>query len=134
MRILEGRIRSIILIHWNPPPTDGYVIASQNSSLAYLHITFLLHFFSNKAILLLRPSVMEVLNVAFKHMGTLQWCVENCWRMMWRKEMLNAFNMLNLETWGTAGAFRLAKTRACNALADRGEWSGRSKREKMQIG
>jgi len=54
-----------------------------------------------------------------------------CWMMMWRRETLNAFNMLNLSQGGPRGVLCLAKTGACNTLSDNNEWSCRRRREKV---
>jgi len=54
-----------------------------------------------------------------------------CWMMMWMKEMLNQFNMLNVYPECTHDKQWKAETSACKTRADRSAWTSRRRREKM---
>jgi len=35
----------------------------------------------------------------FQHLVVVQWGVEICWEMMWKREVMKTLNMLNAEKW-----------------------------------
>ena len=56
-----------------------------------------------------------------QHLLPFQWCVEVGGKMIWRREELNEFNIVEACNRGTRGAFWFMKTGACATRADRGK-------------
>jgi len=82
----------------------------------------------------IRPCAMVMnggVESMIQHLLPFQWCVEVGGKMIWRREELNEFNIVEACNRGTRGAFWFMKTGACATRADRGKWACRRMREKM---
>jgi len=66
-----------------------------------------------------------------QHLVPFHWSVEIGNKMMWRREELNEFNIVETCNRGTRGEFWFVKAGECATRTDRGEWSCRQMREKI---
>jgi len=105
-------------------------MACFRKNVYYLNLNKLFAYYD---LILFRSFTMSLLKVTFNMLNHCNEVVENCWKLMWRREVMNGVNMSNAEKVGDLRAtwrVSVGGESECRSRADRGEWEEQWRRER----